>query len=169
MWSGAWWEFGQRISVVVSETAAGRGSAWTRRPCPCSLAPFQSGLSEVRQTCHCGLVIPQESHRLFWEGPPYPSDTDRTKRRQDSCFEIFKSWPLVTKTVISLIVLQEDSLAACLHYWKWPTMRNDSNEWGCLRCKRQRCVSSQSIHCNCAISNSKWLLVSMLVLLQYHG
>lgn len=28
--SGAWWEFAQRISVVVYESAVGPGSAWTR-------------------------------------------------------------------------------------------------------------------------------------------
>lgn len=41
MWSGAWWEFGQRISVVVSETAVGQGVCMNTPPMslqPCSLS-----------------------------------------------------------------------------------------------------------------------------------
>jgi len=41
MWSGAWWEFGQRISVVVSETAVGQGVCVNTPPMPlqpCSLS-----------------------------------------------------------------------------------------------------------------------------------
>lgn len=97
-WSGAWWEFAQRITVVVYESAVGPSSAWTR--CHAAADSFPLVPASLKLDKHAIVAL------SFPKNLTDSSEKDRhilqieieAEGDKIAALKYLKVWPMPTKT-----------------------------------------------------------------------